>query len=164
MDGLKGKIRTVGDLSGGSINRDSIHPTSAEINPIVTYQTENGRILSEDVKRVATTAFLNNGSIKDTNTQYKIVQDIHNKYKFTLWRKENTGREWRLQDEVIIPRTLITTGRNKGTIAVNGEDVPVKGLTQTAFTDINYFVNKYTFQELEREVKDLQDSLVWEDV
>ena len=163
MDGLRGKIKSVGNLSGtGHIDRESIHPSSGKIVPVVSYETETGTIVSDEIKKVTMDAFVR--SMNDTNTRYKIVQDRNNKYKFFLYKLELGETKWELQDVVEISKTLITTGSTNGTIAINGEDVKVKGLKNTAFTDIGYFVDKYSFGNLEDEVEKIKMSVTWEDI
>lgn len=163
MGGLNGKIRTVGNLSGGgSIDRESIHPTSGNITPVVSYESGSGGIVSEEMKKASMSAFF--GKMNDTNTRYKIVQDKKNKYRFFLYSLDIGEKEWRLQDEVTIPQTIIATGNTNGTISANGRDVYVKGLKQTAFTDIGYFADKNSLTSLEREVSEIKKSVVWENI
>lgn len=163
MGGLQGKIKTVGNIANsGSIDRESIRPTSGTINPVVSYESGAGNIVTDEMKKATTSAFL--GKMNDTNTHYKIVQDRNNKFRFFLYSKELGAKEWILQDEVTIPQTIITTGKNKGTISVNGNDVYVNGLKQTAFTDINYFADKNSLTMLEREVDNIKKSVIWESI
>lgn len=162
MGVLNGKIKTVGSLSSGSVDRDSIHPTTAEVIPIVTYQTETGSIVADEIKKATTNAFI--GKMVDTNTQYKIVQDINNKFKFSLFSKEIDSKEWKLVDTVVIPNIKITTGKRNGTISVDGEDVAVKGLKSSAYIESEYFANKYEFDKLQTDVYNIKKSLVWGEI
>ena len=162
MGVLNGKIKTVDSLSSGTVDRDSIHPTTAVIEPIVSFQTEAGEIVTEEVKKATTNAFI--GKMVDTNTRYKIVQDTRNRFKFSLFSKEIDSNEWKLVDTVEIPKTTITTGSRNGTISVNGDDVEVKGLKSSAYIESGYFANKYDFDKLKKDVEGMKKSLVWGDI
>lgn len=162
MGVLNGKIKTVGSLSSGTVDRDSIHPTTAVIEPIVSFQTEAGEIVTEEVKKATTNAFI--GKMVDTNTRYKIVQDTRNRFKFSLFSKEIDSNEWKLVDTVEIPKTTVTTGSRNGTISVNGDDVEVKGLKSSAYIESGYFANKYDFDKLKKDVEGMKKSLVWGDI
>lgn len=162
MGVLNGKIKTVGSLSSGTVDRDSIHPTTAVIEPIVSFQTEAGEIVTEEVKKATTNAFI--GKMVDTNTRYKIVQDTRNRFKFSLFSKEIDSNEWKLVDTVEIPKTTVTTGSRNGTISVNGDDVEVRGLKSSAYIESGYFANKYDFDKLKKDVVGMKKSLVWGDI
>lgn len=163
MGGLQGKIKTIGSLSGsGNIDRDAIHSSSGVINNVVSYESGSGNIITDEIKKATMNAFVN--KMVDNNTQYKIVQDRNNKYRFSLFSKEIGQKEWTLQDTVEIPQTVIATGSTDGTISVNGNDVFVNGLKSTAFTNINYFASKTSLTNLEREVENIRKSIVWENI
>lgn len=78
------------------------------------------------------------GKVQDTNTKYKIEVVPDDPYTYKLSYKELNG-EWTEQDTITIPKDTLTEGSANGTVAFNGEDVPVHGLGSAAYQDDTYF-------------------------
>lgn len=83
------------------------------------------------------------GKVKDTNTQYQIVQDPTDGHKIKLQKKDIGESAWTDVDTITIPdndtQYTLTTGTENGTVSFNGTDVAVKGLGSAAYADTGAF-------------------------
>ena len=74
------------------------------------------------------------GKVEDTNTKYQIIKN--GDMGFKLQSKELNG-EWTDVNEITLTAPVYTLdeGSTNGTVAFNGEDVPVHGLGSAAYTE-----------------------------
>ena len=75
------------------------------------------------------------GEIQDTNTKYQIVQNGNMGFK--LQSQEKGVGTWTDVNEITLTAPVYTLdeGSTNGTVAFNGEDVPVHGLGSAAYTE-----------------------------
>lgn len=75
------------------------------------------------------------GEVKDTNTTYQIVKN--GDMGFKLQSKEIGAGDWTDVNEITLtaPVYTLAEGSTNGTVAFNGEDVPVHGLGSAAYTE-----------------------------
>ena len=75
------------------------------------------------------------GKIQDTNTKYQIVQDGNMGFK--LQSQEKGAGDWTDVNTITLtaPTYTLDEGSTNGTVAFNGEDVPVHGLGSAAYTE-----------------------------
>lgn len=79
------------------------------------------------------------GKIQDTNTKYQIVQDGNMGFK--LQSQEKGAGDWTDVNTITLtaPTYTLDEGSTNGTVAFNGEDVPVHGLGSAAYTESNAY-------------------------
>lgn len=94
------------------------------------------------------------GEIKDTNTQYQIVQDSSNEHTFSLQKKDVGDSEWTTVNTITIPETVytLTEGTTNGTVSFNGTDIAVKGLNSAAYVDVDTLAPMAELDSLEARV------------
>ena len=75
------------------------------------------------------------GEIQDTNTKYQIVQNGNMGFK--LQSQEKGAGDWTDVNTITLtaPTYTLDEGSTNGTVAFNGEDVPVHGLGSAAYTE-----------------------------
>ena len=75
------------------------------------------------------------GKIQDTNTKYQIVQNGNMGFK--LQSQELGAGDWTDVNTITLtaPTYTLDEGSTNGTVAFNGEDVPVHGLGSAAYTE-----------------------------
>ena len=79
------------------------------------------------------------GEIQDTNTKYQIVQNGNMGFK--LQSQEKGAGDWTDVNTITLtaPTYTLDEGSTNGTVAFNGEDVPVHGLGSAAYTESNAY-------------------------
>lgn len=101
------------------------------------------------------------GKIKDTNTQYQIVQNSSNKHTFSLQKKDVEDSEWTTVNTITIPETVytLTEGTTNGTVSFNGTDIAVKGLNSAAYVDVDTLAPMTELDSLETRVDTAENDI-----
>lgn len=82
------------------------------------------------------------GEVKDTNTQYQIVQNGN--LGFKLQKKDIGDAEFTDVNTITLVAPTLAPGSTNGTVAYNGSDVAVTGLKDAAYTTVAAIIEQVT--------------------